>query len=619
MVGYSASFGAGNSDVYVVKTNANGEVIWQRTYGDNQWNVGYDVAQTRDGGYIITGTSEVAGGNARDLYLLRLDATGNKLWERTYGATGDDYGFAVVQTRDGGFAAAGYSSGVGAGRQDVLIVKVSDNGELVWANTYGGTDRDFGYSIAEAPNGDLVVGGTTRSFGDANGDGYVVKVDASGNLLWSRTYGGTAFDFAQGILVLSDNSTVLTGGVSTNGTDATIVKLNATGNLVFSYAYGGNRTDQGREIVLAGDGGFVIAGQSNTIFDDERNADVYLIKTGPDGVGCNETEYPARVSSPATRINDVRSRFTARFILTQPGSAQSTVLAPEYLTLQLCDDDVCPEVFNLTVEIARATTAVLSWTTNGPADSYTVQYKRTTDANWSLPIRTEEQRITLVGLFNSTDYEVRVRANCVDGSSTSDFALTNFRTATTDDCRAPQNVRVSNVTRTSALVSWTLNPDAIQYFVSYKAATDPTFLTIVVAGNASEYQINNLMAGTNYQVRVRSVCGNGVETPEGELLTVPFRTASNREGQMAETPVADLRLYPNPTRGPVQLTFDAIRSGEAQVEILSLTGRTILRTRFEVSTGFNEWPIDLSQESAGLYLIRIRIDGFEQTLKLIVQ
>jgi len=180
VVGDTYSFGAGEKDVYLVKTDAMGDTIWTRTYGGSSYDYGYSVAQTSDGGYIVAGGTESFGAGYCDVYLVKTGSDGDTIWTRTYGGSDDDWGYSVAQTSDGGYIIAGETNSFGAGERDVYLVKTDTVGDTIWTRTYGGSDNDWGYSVAQTFDGGYIVAGSTISFGADSGDVYLVKTDSLG-------------------------------------------------------------------------------------------------------------------------------------------------------------------------------------------------------------------------------------------------------------------------------------------------------------------------------------------------------------------------------------------------------------------------------------------------------
>jgi hypothetical protein len=182
VAGGTSSIGAGNSDVYLIKTDANGNTLWTKTFGGTGDEYAYAVQQTTDGGYIVAGDTNSFGAGNRDWYLIKTDANGNTLWTKTFGGTAVDYATAVQQTMDGGYIVAGITNSFGAGNADAYLIKADTNGNTLWTKTFGGTDYDTAYAVRQTADGGYIVAGGTVSFGAGTGDMYLIKTDASGNV-----------------------------------------------------------------------------------------------------------------------------------------------------------------------------------------------------------------------------------------------------------------------------------------------------------------------------------------------------------------------------------------------------------------------------------------------------
>jgi len=158
------------------------QTSWWRTYGGTGSDYGYSVQQTLDGGYIVAGSTGSFGAGGGDFYLIKTDASGDALWTRIYGGTGYDYGYSVQQTLDGGYIIAGYTQSFGAGSYDVYLIKTSASGDTLWTRTYGGTGAEYGEKVQQTADGGYIVAGTTSSFGAGNADFYLIKTDSLGSV-----------------------------------------------------------------------------------------------------------------------------------------------------------------------------------------------------------------------------------------------------------------------------------------------------------------------------------------------------------------------------------------------------------------------------------------------------
>jgi hypothetical protein len=182
VAGYTYFFGAASFDIFLIKTDANGNVQWAKTYGGTSYDWDYSVQQTSDGGYIVAGWTWSFGAGYDDIFLIKTDTNGNIIWAKTYGGTGYEKAFSVQQTSDGGYIVAGSTSSFGVGGGDLFLIKTDANGNVIWAKTYGGTYDDLAYSVQQTSDGGYIVAGWTNSFGAGGVDIFLIKTDANGNI-----------------------------------------------------------------------------------------------------------------------------------------------------------------------------------------------------------------------------------------------------------------------------------------------------------------------------------------------------------------------------------------------------------------------------------------------------
>lgn len=175
VVGYTKSLGSSDYDVYLIKVDANGNLQWEKTYGGAGFDIGVSVQQTSDCGYIIVGYMGSFGSGGVDIYLIKIDSNGNILWQKTFGGSGYDRGFSVQQTTDGGFIIVGSTNSFGSGT-DVYLIKTDSNGNLQWQKTLGGSAIDWGNFVQQTSDGGYIIVGYTKSFGLGETDVYLIKI-----------------------------------------------------------------------------------------------------------------------------------------------------------------------------------------------------------------------------------------------------------------------------------------------------------------------------------------------------------------------------------------------------------------------------------------------------------
>jgi len=295
--GWTFSFGAGECDVYLIKTNASGDTLWTRTYGGADGDMGYSVQQTSDGGYIIAGYTYSYGAGNCDVYLIKTNASGDTLWTRTYGDTSADFSRSVQQTSDGGYVVVGRTDSFGNGIQ-VYLIKTNASGDTLWTRTYGGTNVDVAGSVQQTSDGGYIITGTTVSFTGNLNEVYLIKTDSSGDTLWTRTYGGSYYDDGRDVRQTSDGGYIICATTMSFGSgdvDVWLIKTNATGDTLWTRTYGGTNFDVGLSVRQTTDGGYVVAGSTSSFGD---SCQVYLIKTDSLGRSTGVEEKPCSRLTP---------------------------------------------------------------------------------------------------------------------------------------------------------------------------------------------------------------------------------------------------------------------------------------------------------------------------------
>ncbi len=302
--GYSA-YGPGGSSVYFVKLNASGNLSSTKLITNLGYETGQSLVQCTDGGYAITGQTYNAGFPI--VYVVKLDSTGNISWTKAIGIS-YDLGLSIIQAHDGGFVIGGYTTNYGAGGYDAYVVKLDSLGNKSWAATIGGTKDDFCNSIIQSRNGDYVMAGYTGSYGAGSYDVYAVKLSPSGNLIWTKTIGGTSDDEGESIVQTKDGGYAIGGYTNSYGAgdyDAYLIKLDSSGNLSWTKAIGGTGSDQCYSIKQTRDGGYALVGITNSY--GSGNYDVFFIKTDSTGNTCMPEGSGGSVSSGGM----VHSGYTA--------------------------------------------------------------------------------------------------------------------------------------------------------------------------------------------------------------------------------------------------------------------------------------------------------------------
>jgi len=282
LAGYTESYGAGGSDATLIATDINGNFQWSNTYGGTEDDGANAVINTTDGGFLLCGYTESYGAGGVDVYLIKTDGTGNVDWSTTYGGTGDDRGYAVIETTNG-YVIAGGTESFGTGSTDVYLISIDNTGTLQWTKTFGGNEYDYGYDLQEVSTGGYIIAGYTYSYGAGGADMYVIKTDNTGSLDWTKAFGGAGDDIAWSVKEASSGGFVLAGHSTSYGggdDDVLLIKIDAAGTPEWTKTYGDNGTDIAYDLETTTTG-YVVAGYSNSF--GSGSDDMYLFTTDNEG------------------------------------------------------------------------------------------------------------------------------------------------------------------------------------------------------------------------------------------------------------------------------------------------------------------------------------------------
>jgi hypothetical protein len=322
----------GSFDCWILKLQSDGSIEWRKSFGGSAQDEAHTIQQTRDGGYIVAGSSRSNDGDmsgnhgSDDFWVVKLKASGDVEWQKSLGGSGRDVAWAVQQTADEGYIVAGNSESsdgdvsVNHGEADFWVVKLKVNGDIEWQKSLGGSGLDYAHSVQQTSDGGYILAGATLSDdGDVprkpkrggGGDYAIVKLKANGDIEWQKSLGGSGTEFAYSVQQTSDGGYIIAGSTESNdgdvsghspgkvekflrGTftmyslDSWIVKLKADGTLEWERACGGSKKDNARAVRQTNDGGYIVVGSTSSndgdVSGNHGNVDdVWIVKLKADG------------------------------------------------------------------------------------------------------------------------------------------------------------------------------------------------------------------------------------------------------------------------------------------------------------------------------------------------
>lgn len=292
MCGYTSSITGISDDILIVKLNSAGQMVWTKTLGGAGRDRAQDIIELSNGSFVVTGYTTSSPASYYDAFLYKINSSGDSLWYKLY-STGSflyDDANSVRALSNGGFLMGGQSAN-GANGFDQFLIRTDDSGNVLWTKKFGTAATDNIEYIAVGNNCFYLAGGTAGA-GMGGDDGYVVKTDTVGNVIWAKTYGGSFPDDFHTVQITGDGGLIMAGTTSSTGPlqpNMWLMRTNSDGDSLWSNTYGGDNHDHGYSGIQSSDGGYVIVGHTGSFgFNGE---DAYIVKTNSSGNVINELVY----------------------------------------------------------------------------------------------------------------------------------------------------------------------------------------------------------------------------------------------------------------------------------------------------------------------------------------
>jgi len=531
------------SDIWILKLDEYGNVIWQRAYGTPDTDRPAEILQTADGGYIVAGNVRLFT-NDTDGWILKLDAHGNIEWQKAYGGSEIDLISSIQQTDDGGYVVTGTTKSFGEGGSDLWVLKLDAEGNVVWQKTYGGSGEDSGGAVRITPDGKYLVAGKTTSFGAGDTDLWVLKLEMNGTVVWQRAYGDLYYEGFSSMDSTSDGGCVIVGEYS-HSWDAWILKLDARGNVEWQRTYGRYLGgEDANAIQQTSDGGYVMAGsvlngyglpETRDVWPYDAppplsNQDMWVLKLDSEGIVNFDPESEMVMEDTycivtETNVSGVDSFAVPRSIDVYVKNTNATVIDTDCVVRTQSVRYLPSRPQNLTAALTEGA-VVLKWkppssSGTSPLTGYRV-YRKVNDSSISLVTELNASTLTYVDANVSPGQVYRYYVTAINELGEG----VERASVTIKYCEKPEPP--TNLTAQAAVsevkLSWQEPKDnGSADITSYRVyrSEDGTNFTLVAELNAStlSYVDENVSAGKTYWYYVTAVNEAG-ESRGSEIVEV---------------------------------------------------------------------------------------------------
>ena len=591
-------------------------IQWQNTIGGDAWDYLYSAQQTTDGGYVLFGTSisNLSGDKTEscmgdyDFWIVKTDANGNILWQNTIGGNGYDEGLTAQQTTDGGFIIGGKSMSNISGDKtensqgiwDYWVLKLSSTGSIEWQNTIGGNDNEYLQSIRQTNDGGYILGGNSKSniSGDKSEncigmlDYWIVKLDSMGNIQWQNTIGGSGNDYMWNVIPTTDGGYALSGYSTSNisgdktencsgASDIWFVKLDAFGSIQWQNTIGGNADDDVEAMNQTSDGGYILGGVSNSNISGDKTenvigtygfADCWIIKL--DSVG--NIQWQNTIGGTLLDgANSISQTTDGGYIV--GGNSKSNISGDKTENSIGNSNDLW----------------ILKLDALG-----NIQWQKTIGGNSNDGVFSASQTFDggyILGGPSNSD----ISGDKTENSQGSyDYWLIKLEPVNCTPCPKPTNLSTTNISNHAAKTNWTTQSCALGYKVRLRKIGAMGWLIYYVNSNTGYKNISGLLPNTNYEWQVRSVCSYPNPLSQSawttsQTFTTPLRLEDESETQ------TDLILYPNPASNTITISSTEL-DGSYSMKIYNLLGQAVKHQEIDFNNA-TEIKLSVAELPVGCY------------------
>lgn len=639
--GYTQSFGAGSQDVYIVKTDAAGDTLWTRTYGTEDPDNAWQIRTVESGGFIACGFTHQLGGQGRDIWLLRLSDNGDTLWTKIFtGAEWED-GFSVTPTSDGGFAIAGYTQSHGTVSTDFYLIKTNSSGDSLWSQTYGSPSaQETCIAVAELSDGFVLAGYTSEAL---QSNFLLIRTDLNGDSLWSsRPQIGECYSMRP----TSDGGFILIGQTAGHieDNDWGLVKLSDSGIVQWSQTYGGEFEDVGSVVEETSDGGYICGGYM-TFLQHSTSTDFVLIKTNADGDSLWSTIQGGQSSESCSSIQQLADGsfvaaggtfsegaglydfYLVRLEAETPPPDTVLIAGPERVdfgTRWLLDDtSVVVSITNVSDEplLVNSIDTIIDWeifsTNGGGPHTINPGQSHQFEVNFNPTMVGEFTEDAVEVIFEHETSPLTIPLTGTGAEFDLDLSLTSINFAVTNDDRIESvDLELINYGDSTASVSDFIFADYANLFT-----VAPTAVS-VAPDEVESVTITVDMTGQPVDDIMTELCLQHEQWPDGEAcidIAVSFVFDADDESSLLPARYSLSPAYPNPFNPETTIEFALPRASEIQLTVFDIAGRTVatLANGFR-SAGHHDLQFTANDLPSGVYFYRLSTIDFTMTRKMVL-